>query len=183
MNRDTTSYLWKSTSIPNKLEPKEHIQIFLELLNYDEGFIENIVKERQPLQGLLKKNNTKSWEDLDTKVVKRLKQKCKNLSRLEFSTTNDNLILETDASNNHWSAILKTIQEKISRYTSGTFKPAKKNYHSNKKELLTIKNGVDKFTFFLFPKKFKVRYDNIQVKRFLFNKLPNFPKYKRLIRW
>ena len=82
---------------PDKLESKEQIQRFLGYLNYAEGFIVSLTKKRQPLQGLLKKNNTKSWEDLDTKVVKKLKEKCESLPRLGFFTTNDNFILEINA--------------------------------------------------------------------------------------
>lgn len=108
----------------------------------------------------MKKNNTKSWEESHTQVVRRLKEKCKNLPRLGFPTASDNLILETDASDNHWGAVLKTDLEKISRYTSVTFKLAEKNYHNIENELLVIKNEIAKFTFFLLPKKFKVIYDN-----------------------
>ena len=96
-----------------------------------------------------------------------MKEKCKNLPRLGFPTSSDNLILETDASNNHWGAVLKTDLENICRYSSGTFKPAEKNYHSNEKELLAIKNGIAKFTFFSLPKKFKVRSNNTQVNGFI----------------
>lgn len=53
--------------------------------------------------------------------------------------TNDNLILETGASDPHWSAVLKITQEKICRYTNETFKSTKKNYLSNEKELLDQK--------------------------------------------
>ena len=93
---------------PHKLESKEKIQRFLGCLNYAKGYIENLAKKRQSLQGLLRKNNTKSWEDLHTKVVKRLKEKFKNLPRLGFPTSSDNLILEIDASDNHCGAVLKT---------------------------------------------------------------------------
>ena len=112
-----------------------------------------------------------------------MKEKCKNLPRLGFPTSSDNLILEIDASDNHWGAVLKTDQEKICRYVSEAFKPTEKNYHNNENELLAIKNGIAKLTFLLLPKKFKVRSDNTQVKGFIFNKLPNLPQYKRLIRW
>ena len=73
---------------------------------------ENLAKERQHLQWLLRKNNTTSWEDHHTKVVKRLKEKCKNLPRLGFPTSSDNLILETNASDNHWGCSLKNISRK-----------------------------------------------------------------------
>ncbi|GJS41979.1 hypothetical protein Tco_0567022, partial [Tanacetum coccineum] len=32
------------------------------------------------------------------------------------------------------------------RYTSGSFKAAEKNYHSNEKELLAVKNVISKFS-------------------------------------
>lgn len=46
---------------------------------------------------------------------------------LRFSTSNDNLIIETDALDNHWGAVLKTDQEKICRYTGETFKLVERN--------------------------------------------------------
>lgn len=66
-------------------------------------------------------------------MVKKLREKYKNLPRLGFPTTNDNLILETNALDNPWCAILKTNQENICECTSRTFKFVEKNYHSNEK--------------------------------------------------
>ena len=59
---------------------------------------------------------------------------CKNLPKLQLPSQDDNLILETDASENIWSGILKKIDydhdinkigESLCRYCSGTFKDAK----------------------------------------------------------
>lgn len=58
------------------------------------------------------------------------------------------------------------------------FKTIEKNYHSNERELLAIKNGRAKFSFFLLLKNFKVRFDNTQIKAFILNKLPHLPQYK-----
>ena len=43
----------------------------------------------------------------DSALVKFLKEKCKNLPIQTLLKENDEPILEIDASNNHWSTILK----------------------------------------------------------------------------
>jgi hypothetical protein len=40
------------------------------------------------------------------------------------------------------------------------FKDAEKNYHSNEKEFLAVKNGIKKFEIYLAPQRFLVRTDN-----------------------
>ena len=49
------------------------------------------------------------------------------------------------------------------------------------KDFLVVINGLKKFAYFLLPKKFVLRTDNIQVKAFIKNNLPSKPKYKSLI--
>lgn len=56
-------------------------------------------------------------------MVKSLKEKCKDLPRLGFSTTSDNSILEIDASDNHQGVVLKTGQEKIVDTQAELLKP------------------------------------------------------------
>jgi len=47
---------------------------------------------------------------------------CKNLPVLNFPNEEDDLILETDASNEHWSAVLKIKKgEKLCKYCSKGF--------------------------------------------------------------
>jgi len=53
----------------------------------------------------------------------------KNLSVLNLPNEGDDLILETYASNKHWSAILKIKEgEKLCKYCSGNFNKAEYNY-------------------------------------------------------
>ena len=82
---------------------------------------------------------------------------------------NDNLILQTDASDKYWAAILKTNLGEICRYTSGTFNNNHINYDINEKELLAIIKGINKFEVFLLPKPFIIKTDNTQVAGFIRN--------------
>ena len=48
------------------------------------------------------------------------------------------LIIQTDASDLYWGAILKTDINDICRYTSGTFNQVQVNYPVHEKELIAI---------------------------------------------
>ncbi|XP_019264775.1 PREDICTED: uncharacterized protein LOC109242371 [Nicotiana attenuata] len=75
----------------------------------------------------------------------------KELSRQE-ENSECKKILQTDASNKYWSVILfeeKDGRRKICGYASGKFKDAEQHYHSTFKGILTVKNGIKKFNFFL----------------------------------
>ena len=87
---------------------------------------------------MLTKKNQTGWSEKHTMIVKKLKDICSNLSKLRSPNENDNLILQIDASNKYWAAILKTDLGEICRYTSGTFNNNQINYDINEKELLAI---------------------------------------------
>ena len=133
----------KITEFPNKLENKQQIHKFLVCLNYVEGFM---------LQKLLRKNNTRGWSEEHTDAVKSLKEECKNLPALRLPEENDKLIIQTDASDLYWGAILKTDINEIYQYTSGTFNQAQVNYPVHEKKLLAIYKGIKKFSLFLLQK-------------------------------
>ncbi|KAJ9558185.1 hypothetical protein OSB04_012799 [Centaurea solstitialis] len=184
--------LEKINSFPDKLVDKKQVQSFLGILNYASDFIKNLALLRKPFQDLLKKNKVFSFDKSLENQVKKIKEYCKILPKLQLPKDNDDLILETDASENYWSGVLKKIdynseQEKIGesicRYCSGTFTDTQTRYHINEKELLAVVKSCQKLFYFLLPKKFLLRTDNTQVKAFIKNNLPSKPKYKRLIRW
>lgn len=74
-------------------------------------------------------------------IFKQIKQHCNNLPRLPLPLENDDLILETDASEKFWSGILKKIDyednkkkgETPCRCCSGTFSNTQARYHINEK--------------------------------------------------
>lgn len=184
--------LEKISSFPDKLIDKKHVQSFLGILNYASDFIKNLASLRKPFQDLLKKDKIFSFDKSLENQVKKIKEYCKKLPKLQLPKDNDDLILETDASENYWSGVLKKIdynseQEKIGesicRYCSGTFTDTQTRYHINEKELLAVVKSCQKLFYFLLPKNFLLRTDNTQVKAFIKNNLPSKPEYKRLIRW
>ena len=64
---------------------------------------------------------------------------CKNIPILNFPKEEDDLILETDASNKHWSVVLKIKEgEKLCKYCSGSFNKAECSYPTMEKEILAV---------------------------------------------
>lgn len=184
--------LEKISSFPDKLVDKKHVQSFLGILNYASDFIKNLAELRKPFQKLLKKDKIFSFDKCLEDHVKKIKILCKNLPKLQLPKEEDDLILETDASENNWSGVLKRvdydnerqkISESICRYCSGTFSDTETRYHINEKELLAVVRSCQKFYYFLLPKRFLLRTDNTQVKAFINNNMPSKPEFKRLIRW
>ena len=75
------------------------------------------------------------------------------------------------------------MEKKICWYTSGSFKAAELNYHSNEKELLAVKQVISKFSAYLTPVKFLVRTDNKNFTYFLRTNIAGDSKQGRLVRW
>jgi len=70
-------------------------------------FIKDLAKLRKPLQQKLKKEVSWTWTSNDRKIVQNFKKMYKNLPVLNLPNEEDDLILETDASSEHWTAVLK----------------------------------------------------------------------------
>ena len=82
---------------------------------------------------------------------------CTNLPLINLPNEGDNLTLETDATNKHWSTILKIKEgEKLCKYYSGSFYKAKCNYPTVEKEILIVIRGNEKLSIFLAPKPFPI---------------------------
>ena len=72
-------------------------------------------------------------------------------------------ILQTDASDDYWSAILLERIDGVDHFcahASGQFKDSKKNYHVIYKEILAVKYGIKKFEFHLISHQFLINMDN-----------------------
>ena len=79
---------------------------------------------------MLIKNNTKGWSEHHTQIVKSLKEECKNLPQLRLTEPEDNLIIQTDAYDKVWSAVLRTYLNNIYGYHSGIFSLTAENYNT-----------------------------------------------------
>ncbi|KAK9230040.1 hypothetical protein WN944_023007 [Citrus x changshan-huyou] len=77
--------------------------------------------------------------------------------------TDGQRILQTDASDESWGAILLeelNNKEHFIAYASGQFSDTQKHYHSVFKEILAVKNGIKKFEYHLIGHHFLIRMDS-----------------------
>ncbi|KAH6784619.1 hypothetical protein C2S52_009578 [Perilla frutescens var. hirtella] len=80
------------------------IQQFLGIINYIKDFIPNCSAHTSKLSKLLKKN-VHDWGDAQTTAIKHFKAACQTLHSLRIPSSGQQ-ILQTDASDEHWGAIL-----------------------------------------------------------------------------
>jgi len=74
---------------------------------------------------------------------------CKNLPVLNLTNERDDLALETDANNEHLSAVLKNQRRrKLCKYCRGSFNKAECNYPTMEREILALIGGIENFLIF-----------------------------------
>ncbi|KAK9010520.1 hypothetical protein V6N11_043404 [Hibiscus sabdariffa] len=94
-------------------------------------------------------------------------------------------ILQTDASDKYWGAILFEEKEKkrhLCGYKSGRFSDAEIHYHSTFKEILAVKKAISKFEFHLIGHHFLVEMDMSSFPQMLKFKQKTVP-HPQLLRW
>ena len=100
------------------------------------------------------------WTHEHTRAVQKIKARVKNLPILYVADDNLPKIVETDASNEGWGAVLKQVRikenkkksEEIFQFASGVWQDAEKNYAALDKEIKAALNAVQKFEIFLINK-------------------------------
>ncbi|XP_048229558.1 uncharacterized protein LOC125370028 [Ricinus communis] len=124
------------------------------------------------------KKDPHPWGTEQTTAVQRLKELAHNPPPFTIPSTG-NLILQTDASDHAWGAILLenlNNKEQLCGYASGQFSPSEKHYHSTYKEILVVKYGIKKFEFFLIGQRFLVRMDNSSFSKILESNQKTLPE-------
>ncbi|KAH9686084.1 hypothetical protein KPL70_014217 [Citrus sinensis] len=97
-----------------------------------------------------------------TTAVTTFKQIAQNPPPLKL-ITDGKRILQTDASDESWGAILLEEihgKEHFIAYASGQFSDTQKHYHSVFKEILAVKNGIKKFEYHFIGHHFLIRMDS-----------------------
>ena len=115
-------------------------------MNYLRDFILHVASHTSHLSIMLKKS-APPWGPIQTEAVQELKQLYQQPVPLEIPTDVQR-ILQTDASDNYWGAILSERldhKEYYCAHTSGQFKESEKHYHIIYKEALVVKYGIQKF--------------------------------------
>ncbi|KAH9668332.1 hypothetical protein KPL70_021374 [Citrus sinensis] len=146
---------------PDQQLSKKQVQQFLGIINYIRDLIPHVDHYTRHLSALLKKKPPE-WNVDHTTAVITLKQIAQNLPPLKL-ITDGKRILQTDASDESWGAILlKEINSKehFIAYASGQFSDTQKHYHSVFKEILAVKNGIKKFEYHLIGPHFLIRMDS-----------------------
>ncbi|KAH9668412.1 hypothetical protein KPL70_021409 [Citrus sinensis] len=140
---------------------KKQVQQFLGIINYIRDFISHVDHYTHHLATLLKKKPPE-WHADHTNDVTTLKQIAQNPPPLKL-ITDGKRILQTDASDDSWGAILLEDingKEHFIAYASGQFSNTQKHYHSVFKEILAVKNGIKKFEYHLIGHHFLIHMDS-----------------------
>ena len=173
-------------NFPDENLTVKQIQQFLGIINYIRDFLPRLAKYTSPLSQMLKKNPP-LWGTMQTEAVKALKKIAQTPPALKIPG-NGKRILQTDASDHYWGAVLIEELEGKRYYcghASGQFKEAEKHYHTTYKEALAVKMGIQKFDFHLRGYQFEVQMDNSSFPKILEfkNKMPPDPQTLRLKDW
>ena len=113
------------------------------------------------LRQRLKKNQV-PWNEEHIKIVKTVKSKVMTLPCLALANPEAFKIVETNVSDIGYRGILKQkddTNERLVRYTSGTWNEAQLNYSTIKKEILNIVLCISKFQDDLLNQEFLLRVD------------------------
>ena len=104
-------------NFPDKILEKTELQIFLGILNYVSHFYKDYAKDRKILNERLNKEPV-PWTHEHTRAVQKIKARVKTLPILYVADDNLPKIVETDASNEGWGAVLKQGSKEIKRKLS-----------------------------------------------------------------
>lgn len=156
----------KILGMPDKLGTLKELQQFLGLLYYAREYIKDLSRLAGPLIAKIRKTGQRFFNQQDIKLVQKIKEIVKSLPSLQLPLDSDYLIVENDASQDGWGAILlckpnkysdkKT--ERVCRYASGKFKV--KVESAIEAELCGVIEALNNFRLFLIGKsEFTLRTD------------------------
>ncbi|KAK0571696.1 hypothetical protein LWI29_020167 [Acer saccharum] len=162
------------------------VQQFLGIVNYVRDFIPHVSHYTSILSTLFKKRPP-PWSSSHTEAIAKLKEISQSPPALTIPSSGQ-LVLQTDASDIFWGAVLIEDREGQRSYyghASGKFKDSQQHYHTIYKEILAVKYGIQKLDFHLRTRNFIVEMDNLSFPKVLDfrNKIPPNPLLLRLKDW
>ncbi|KAK0574989.1 hypothetical protein LWI29_032165 [Acer saccharum] len=162
------------------------VQQFLGIVNYVRDFIPHVSHYTSVLSTILKQRPP-PWSSSHTEAIRILKEISQSPPALTIPSSGQ-LVLQTDASDIFWGAVLIEDQDGQRSYcghASGKFKDSQQHYHTIYKEILAVKNGIQKLDFHLRTRNFIVEMDNSSFPKVLDfrNKIPPNPLLLRLKDW
>ncbi|KAF8691051.1 hypothetical protein RHS03_08835, partial [Rhizoctonia solani] len=137
---------------PTPTKVKE-VQLFLGFANFLCQFVANFSHMARPLHNLVKKDTPWKWETKEQEAFQGLKNAITNALVLHHTNPEKPYFLEMDASGAALGSILSQCQEDSCLHPLGflleSFKGAKQNYNTHKKELLAIIRSFEYWRIFL----------------------------------
>ena len=127
-NSDEVAIRNWALNFPDVIPDVRTLQRFLGCLNYIRKFYENQAEDTKVLQRRLKKQAS-GWTEEKTIAVRNIKSKINELPKLKLPDTNLPFILEIDASDHTWAAVLLQKhgrKELVCAYSFGTFDDTEK---------------------------------------------------------
>ncbi|KAK0604186.1 hypothetical protein LWI29_012913 [Acer saccharum] len=164
----------------------KQVQQFLGIVNYVRDFIPHVNRYTSVLSTFLKKRHPPS-SSTHTEAVIKLKKISQSPPALTIPSSGQ-LILQTDASDIFWGAVLiedREVQRRYYGHAIGKFKDAQQHYHTIYKEILAVKYRIQKLDFHLRTRNFIVEMDNSSFPKILDfrNKIPHNSLLLRLKDW
>lgn len=127
----------------------KQLRSFLGFVNYYRRFIFNFSHIARPLHDLLRKDVTWKWEKEQQEAYEVLKAAMLSAPVLAHPDPTKQFLLETDASNVAYGAVLSQQQEDDKwhpvAFLSRSLAPAERNYHTRDRELLAIVKALEEW--------------------------------------
>ena len=163
----------KIDSLKDRHPPRtvKQTRAFLGLANYYHRFIKNYAHIAQPLYELTKKGAKFRWKNEHQQAFETIKEKLISAEVMAYPRQNCMFILDTDASDRSYGAVLSQIQtkdhvseERVIAYYSHNFTNTERNYCARRRELLAIVNSVKHFEVYLKGPTFLIRTDHASLR-------------------
>ena len=150
------------------MKTTRQVKSFLGMVCYYNKFIKNYAEISRPLYDLLVKNRKFVWGDQQQAAFEHLKEALVSAPILAYPSANGRYILDTDASNFAYGAVLSQLQEdengieqeRVIAYYSKTLNQAEQRYCARRRELLAIQRSVKHFDVYLRGPEFTIRTDH-----------------------
>ncbi|GBM09386.1 Retrovirus-related Pol polyprotein from transposon 297 [Araneus ventricosus] len=147
------------------------LRSFLGPCTYYRSFVKNVFTIAKLLHKLTEAKSNFNWTEECEKSFNSLKQALTSSSILTYPRTDEDFILDTDASNEGIGAVLSQNignEERVIAYFSKSLGKPERNYCITRKELLVIVKSIEYFHHYLNGQKFLLRTDHASL-RWLLN--------------
>ena len=146
----------------------KQVRSFLGMVCYYNKFIKNFAERAMPLYDLIGKNKKWIWAEKQEQSFEKLRTARTEAPVLAYPASKGRYILDTDASNFAYGAVLSqlqpdkkgNLQERVIAYYSKTLNSSEQRYCARRRELLAIVRAVKHFDVYLRGPEFTIRTDH-----------------------